>query len=122
MSTETRSRSSRRPSTAIRSGSNTGRRSLGGAGGGVAPALLAAGRPDPHRLGVHELVHAELGQLPAVAALLHPAERQLRIAGRHPVDERHARLDVTDELLPLRLVLAPEVGPEAVRVAVGDLD
>src|SRR3712207_8230798 len=52
------------------------------------------------------------GELTAVAALLDPAEGQLRVAGRHAVDERHARLDVPDEPQPLPLVLAPQRSEE----------
>src|SRR3954469_8295032 len=97
-------------------------RSLGRGAGSVALRLLAAGPAHPDRLGVHELAHAQLGELTAVAALLHAAEGEVRIAGGHAVDERHAGLDVPDEPGALVLVLAPQVGAQPVGVAVGDLD
>src|SRR3712207_3958584 len=102
--------------------SGLSRGSLGCRRAGVALLLPVAGRTDPDGLDVHELVHAQVGELAPVTALLDPAEGQLRIAGDHAVDERQAGGDVADERAPLVLVLAPEVAAEPVGVAVGDAD
>src|SRR4051795_1857575 len=56
---------------------------------------------DPDRLDVHELADPERAQLPAVARLLHPAERHPWIRGDHGVHEDHACLQLRHEAGPL---------------------
>src|SRR5215468_8884942 len=68
---------------------------------------------DPDGLGVHELPHAEVGQLASVATAFDAAEGDLGVAGRVAVDEGHARLHVADKRFAFGLVLAPQVRPES---------
>src|SRR5207237_5793970 len=69
-------------------------------------------RVDPHGLDIAELVYAVCVELAAVPRLLHAAERQLRIRGRHAVHEHRPRFDISDEPLLLCGITRPHVGPE----------
>src|SRR5579875_2226299 len=80
------------------------------------------GAADPHGLDVAELADALDGQFPAVAGVLHAAERQLRVGGHVAVDEDHPGRQVPDEPAPLRLVVGPRVRAEPELRAVGQLD
>jgi hypothetical protein len=75
--------------------------------------LVAAARP-AHAAALH------LTQ--AVAGVLHPVEGQLRVRGRHAVDEHSAGVEVVDEVSLLRGIGRPGVRAEPVRGRVGEVD
>src|SRR5262249_29219509 len=62
---------------------------------------------DHHRLDIHEFANAFSAQFPAVAGLLHPAERHSRIGSYHPVKESYAGLNLVDEQLLFLWVIGP---------------
>src|SRR5437879_6368125 len=81
-----------------------------------------ASSADPDGLHVAEGPDAVGGQLPAVARALHPAERQLRERGNHPVDEHRPRLEVAHEPVLLGPIGGPGVGAKAEAGGVGQVD
>ena len=86
----------------------------GGGGAGAAAAEARAPSRHVHRLHVHELPDPERPQLPAVAGLPDPAERQARVRAHESVDEAGPGLElVARDPLAAREVAREDGGAEA---------
>ena len=77
---------------------------------------------DADQLAVDELLGRELAQLAAEPGALDAAERQLRGIGADDVHEHHAGVDLVGDAQRLLLVGGEEVGAEAERRVVRELD